>query len=107
LDTIEQSDPAFYGGMAKGRKKLADIEDSKWDPLFRPGKTTPIHGMLKVAGSDEKMVDKKLEAILNHLHHGEVIVDIKDGVSEPVSTSTKNFKSRIDGSTRPKNGREQ
>jgi hypothetical protein len=93
--------------MTNDSNKLQDNLD-QLDPLFQTGKTTPIHGVLKVAGSDEKQVDDKLEAILKELQYDKkVIVDIVNGTSEPASTSKKPFISRIDGKTRDKNGKEQ
>ncbi|KAL9045577.1 MAG: hypothetical protein Q9214_001401 [Letrouitia sp. 1 TL-2023] len=96
------SDPAFAAGMA-AEDKLNDPPVARWDPLFKA--TTPVHGVIKVAGSDPDMVNSRLVLIQLILKLGTLITDIA-GQSPPTSVS-----SRIDGQVRPKdkglNGHEQ
>jgi hypothetical protein len=103
LSKLKLSDPDFFDGMAKASKDLADPPKEQWDPLFNS--TTPIHGVLKVAGGSPEMVDSKLNDIKSILGHPTLIVDIA-GRSLPTTAN-----SRVDGHVRPKdqglNGHEQ
>ena len=111
LDNLQNSDPAFFKGMAKdipkgkpkdGPNELNDPPVAEWDPLFN---TDPIHGLLKVAGNSQEIVDSRLGEIKSILGHPSIIADIA-GQSLPTSTN-----SRLDGHVRPKeqrlNGHEQ
>ena len=80
-------------GMGKdGPKNLNDPPQAKWDPLFR---MTRIHGLLKVAGNSEKVIESKLSEIQGVLGHSIVIKDIPE---QPPPTGKV---SRVDGHTRP------
>ena len=85
-----------------GPKNLNDPLPTHWDDLFNGD---PIHGLLKVAGSNPSVIESKLNDIKSVLGHPIVINDI-DGESAPTSV-----KSRVDGHVRPwktkMNGREQ
>ena len=88
-------------GMSNdGPTNLNDPEVEQWDPLFR---ANPIHGLLKVAGSDSKIINDKLEHLKRILGHPQVITDI-EGTSPPSLT-----KSKLEGNTRPgkQHGHEQ
>ena len=103
LTKVAASDAAFSGGMAADGSNLNDPAVANWDPLFKT--TSPIHGVIKVAGSDASVVNSKLIAIQAILKVGTVITDIP-GQSLPMTVN-----SRIDGQVRPKekglNGHEQ
>jgi hypothetical protein len=90
--------------MAADQTFLKDPPIGDWDKLFK-SESTPIHGMLKVAGSDKDQVEIKLQAILKVLQHGTVTLDVAE-TSPPMTE-----KSRINGNVRPKerglNGKEQ
>lgn len=75
-----------------GPDNLNDPPVDSWDPLFR---TTTIDGLLKVAGSDCKIINDKLEHLKRILDHPQVITDI-EGNSPPSLT-----KSKLEGNTRP------
>ncbi|CAO2652321.1 Nn.00g006040.m01.CDS01 [Neocucurbitaria sp. VM-36] len=94
---LKNTDPAFHAGMAAKSEtdSLSDPDFTQWDPLFK-SKSTPIHGLLKIAGSDADEVNKKLQAILKVLQHGTVTLDVK-GISPP-----NTVESRIDGAVKPK-----
>ena len=93
--------------MAKDKDRFNDPPATSWEPPFQqtipPPKTTPIHGVIKVAGSDPNIVNDKLVGIqvaLQRNTKGALIQDLPGVVG-----------SRIDGQVRPKelslNGREQ
>ena len=91
-----------------GLTNLNDPPQTSWDPLFNTTTTTsktPIHGVIKVAGSSLEIVNNKLTDIKNTLNYPTLIVDIA-GNSLPT-----NDNSRVDGQVRPKsqglNGHEQ
>lgn len=103
LGNLTTSDPAFAAGMATdGPKNLNDPAPASWDPLFN---TTPIHGILKVAGSSPEIVNSKLDGIKSILGYPTIIADI---AAQSLPTSAN---SRVDGQVRPKdqglNGHEQ
>ena len=83
-----------------GPNNLNDPDVNDWDPLF---KANTIHGLLKVAGSDSKIINDKLERLKQILGHPRVITDI-EGNSPPSLT-----KSKLEGNTRPgkQHGHEQ
>lgn len=88
-------------GMADdGPENLNDPPVDSWDPLFT---TTTIDGLLKVAGSDSKIINDKLEHLKRILGHPQVITDI-EGNSPPSLTNSK-----LEGNTRPgeQHGHEQ
>ena len=80
------------GMREDGPNNLNDPPLEKWDPLFN---SAPIHGLLKIAGSNEKIINDELEHIKRILGHPRVIRDI-DGNSAPTA-----IKSKVEGSTRP------
>ncbi|KAK4696204.1 hypothetical protein P7C71_g1673, partial [Lecanoromycetidae sp. Uapishka_2] len=93
LNELINSDPTFDMGMGiDGPKNLNDPPQSTWDPLF---KSSPIHGLLKVAGSSPEMVESKLNEIKSVLGHPTIIKDIA-GQSPPNVVN-----SRVDGRVRP------
>ena len=97
------SDPAFDKGMRfDGPENLNDPPYTSWDPVFR---SAPIHGLLKVSGSNLDIVESKLNELKSVLGHSTVIKDI---AGQSPQTSVK---SRLDGQVRPlkdrKNGFEQ
>ena len=107
LAKLEESDPAFYLGMAKdGPDSLNDPIVKNWDPLFQHTSSDTMHGLLKVAGSDPAIINAKLHSIKTDLGYSSGIIGEIAGQSLP---TTKN--SRVDGQVRPKekklNGREQ
>ena len=73
-----------------GPNNLNDPPLDQWDRLFN---NTTIHGLLKIAGSSDKIVNDELEQI--KLILGNTIKDI-DGTSAPTTT-----KSKVEGNTRP------
>ena len=81
-----------------GPNNLNDPPLEEWDPLFN---NTRIHGLLKIAGSNDKIVSDELEQIKLILSN--TIKDI-DGTSAPTT-----IKSKVEGKTRPGNqhGHEQ
>ena len=101
LKYLSLSDPAFDLGMGDdGPDNLNDPPVDRWDDLFT--KNT-IHGLLKVAGSDSKIIHDKLEHLKRILGWSQVIIDI-EGTSPPGIT-----KSILEGNTRrgEHRGREQ
>lgn len=88
------------GMKEDGPENLNDPPVDDWDPLFR---STTIHGLIKVAGSDTKIVEDELARIKSILGHPYVIKDI-DGTSSPTTA-----KSKVEGNTRPgkQHGHEQ
>ena len=105
LNNLQNFDSAFFKGMAKdilkgkpkdGPNELNDLPVAEWDPLFN---TDPIHGLLKVAGNSQEIVNSKLGEIKSILGHPSNIADIA-GQSLPTSTN-----SRVDGHVRPKEQR--
>ncbi|ERF74220.1 hypothetical protein EPUS_03410 [Endocarpon pusillum Z07020] len=102
LDNLTTSDPAFAAGMARdGPENLNDPAPTSWDPLFN---ASPIHGILKVAGHCQEIVNSKLDEIKKILGYPNIIADI---AAQSLPTSAN---SRVDGQVRPKdqglNGRE-
>ncbi|KAK3356647.1 hypothetical protein B0T25DRAFT_537124 [Lasiosphaeria hispida] len=95
-DSILTSDPAFYRGMKRdGPMNLSDPPTTNWDRLFQQ----EIHGVLKVAGSDETQVEDRLDQIKGVLGYGTgVIADIV-GDSAPTKAI-----SRVDGASKPHEG---
>ncbi|KAL6717683.1 hypothetical protein ACLMJK_005598 [Lecanora helva] len=101
LKVLRLSDPIFDEGMREdGPNNLNDPPVDDWDPLFR---TTTIHGLLKIAGSYQELVDKELEQIKSVLGHSQGVIKDIDGNSAPTTLN-----SRLDGKTRDKaqHGRE-
>ena len=115
LDLIKNSDSAFFAGMADDRTNLNDPPATSWESPFKqtlpnpptpnsvPVDVSPIHGVIKVAGSDSDIVNRRLlaiQTILQRDNPGALIQDLP-GID----------KSRIDGQVRPEdknlNGREQ
>ena len=76
-----------------GPKSLNDPPPSKWDPLFN---TVPIHGLLKVAGSSQEVINSKLQDLKSILGHGSVIADIA------ARSLPSSMDSRLDGQVRPR-----
>jgi hypothetical protein len=82
--------------------KLMDPPEKDWDTLFFTDQyKSPIHGVLKVAGSSATTVDEHLGKILHCLKGHEE----KSGNSLPTPTTKP---SRVEGWTRPNHhGKEQ
>ena len=78
-----------------GQGNLNDPALSEWDTLFT-SETSPIHGILKIAGNSADTVISKLNEIKKILGHPCIIADI--ATQTPPSTSVN---SRLDGQVRP------
>ncbi|KAK3345917.1 hypothetical protein B0T25DRAFT_505989 [Lasiosphaeria hispida] len=91
LKKILKTDPAFSQGMGLDSGVLSD-RTTDLDPLF--AHPDGIHGLLKVAGSSEDMVGKRLKTIQDALGWGTVIKDVPGGTA-----------GRVDGATRDKPNR--
>ena len=93
--------------MADDKDALNDPPANDWEPPFQRKTSTPntipIHGVIKVAGSDPKIVNDKLLGIQIALQRG-----TKGALIQDLPGSGK---SKIDGQVRPEakklNGREQ
>lgn len=80
--------------MAKdGPKNLNDPPHDQWDAPFN---SNQIHGILKVAGRGQELIDRKLDVIKNILGHPVVITDVA------APSGATNASSRCDGKLRPK-----
>lgn len=84
-----------------GPENLNDPPTDNWDPLFT---TTTIHGLLKIAGSDSKVINDKLDHLKRILGQPQKIITDIEGNSPPTL-----YPSKLEGSTRPggQRGREQ
>ncbi|KAK1750992.1 Dyp-type peroxidase [Echria macrotheca] len=87
LEKVGITDPAFSIGMKADGPDLNDPTTTTEpdDPLANPD---TIHGLLKVAGSSDDLVNERLKKIKDALQHGTVIND------------AGGTKGRIDGATR-------
>ena len=93
LKYLRLSDPTFDMGMCDdGPDNLNDPPVDSWDPLFR---TTTIHGLLKVAGSDSPIINDRLEDLKRILGHPQGVIADIEGNSPPSLTNSK-----LEGSTR-------
>lgn len=81
---------------AHGTESLDDPAQDRWDPLFNTANKAAIHGVLKVAGSDQEIINAKLDTIKGILGYPKTINDV-EGESLPTTN-----KSRVDGHLRPR-----
>lgn len=94
LKQIQDIDKSFSKGMEKDRTDLSDPLRDLESPFDQ--KNFVIHGLLKIAGNSDALVNKRLEDIKTALKHGTVIKDVSGT-------------SRINGAVRAgdNNGKEQ
>ena len=99
LDILEDSDPAFFGGMAADNLNDPRSNDPRIDPLFKD--TSVIHGIIKIAANSsdlaksQTLVNSQLDAIKKILGHPTIIADI------PARSLPSTANSRVDGQVRP------